>query len=410
MLAQSQWSLLNHVVVVGTNMLVLHVHDRWSALGGADWHLLSVLDSLPEWVRPAGLFGRADGSVDGSGLAGLSRVELHFLKKLDQRAPFENQGRVGARLLELVQNLGPDLIHVHNILNPHLLKVLAESGPAVMTVQDHRFFCPGRGKVREDGRLCRETFGRSCAGCFRDREYFERLLDLVESRLSSVARFKALTVLSHYMGQELIQAGLDGDRIQVIPPFCHGLEQQAGPAAEGRSILFVGRLVWAKGLFDLLQALALVPGDGKLVVVGSGTMDEQVAARVRELNLTDRVEFTGWRSHQELAAVYGQARLVVLPSRWQEPFGIVGLEAQALGRPVVAYDVGGVREWLDHGVTGLMTSPGDIPALAAAMTRLLEEPALATALGEAGRRVAQARFDRQSLMARLTDLYQAVVG
>ena len=391
-------------------MLVLHVHDRWSALGGADWHLLSVLDSLPDWIRPKAVFGRADDSVKGAGLAGLARVELHFLKKLDQRAVFEQERQVGKRLAGLIKAIRPDLIHVHNILNPHLLEVLAKAGPAVMTVQDHRFFCPGRGKVREDGGLCREPFGQSCAGCFRDQGYFERMLSLVEARLLGLARFRALTVLSGYMGEELIEAGLEAQRIQVIPPFAHGLPSQTGPAGEGRTILFVGRLVWAKGIFDLLEALALLPGDTRLLVAGAGTMDLQVAERVRDLNLTGRVKVTGWLPHQDLAAVYEQARLVVMPSRWQEPFGIAGLEAQALGRPIVAYEVGGISDWLKHGVTGLLVPPGDIRGLARAMQQLLDEPETATALGEAGRRLVRDRFDREALMGRLTKLYRDVTG
>ena len=405
-----EWPRKYLFVSVETFMLILHVHDRWSALGGADWHLLSVLDSLPEWIRPVGLFGREDGSVAGSGLSALAGLELHFLKKLDKRDFFEGQGRVGERLLELIKAVKPDLIHVHNILNPHLLEILAEAGSAIMTVQDHRFFCPGRGKVRLDGEICHEPFGRSCAGCFSDQDYFERMLDLVRARRDCLTRFKALTVLSNYMRDELILAGVDADGIQVIPPFFHGLDRHTGPAGDGRDILFVGRLVWAKGIFDLLEALALVPVDFRLVVAGAGTVDQQVAEQVTALNLAERVDFQGWLPHCDLAALYGRARLVVMPSRWQEPFGIVGLEAQALGRPVAAYDVGGIRDWLKDGVTGFLASPGDIPALAAAITRLIEEPVTATSLGEAGRHLTQEWFHRQGLMDRLTDLYQAVAG
>ena len=115
-----------------------------------------------------------------------------------------------------------------------------------MTVQDHRFFCPGRGKWTSDGRVCGDAIGREvCAGCFDDPGYFESTLGLTAQRLESVKRLR-LTVLSSYMKRELTQAGVAADRITVVPPVVHGLDPDAradGPPC----VLFAGRVVEAKG-------------------------------------------------------------------------------------------------------------------------------------------------------------------
>ncbi len=384
-------------------MLTLHVHDRWSALGGADWHLISVLDNLPAGVDAAGVFGRSDDSVEPGHEP---RRGLNFIRKLDLKAPFAAERKTAAELEAFIRKTGPDLVHVHNILNPVLMEAAAACGRAVITVQDHRFFCPGRGKVREDGSLCNETFGLHCAGCFDEEKYFLRLMELVRARLKALESFRAIVVLSRYMKQELIRAGLPEDRIEVIPPFVHDMDLTESPAAFGRDILFAGRLVWAKGVFDILEALSLLDSSARLVVAGAGTIEDQVAERVRELKLENRIDFLGWTPHRDMAGIYRRARVVALPSRWQEPFGIVGLEAHALGRPVVAYDVGGVREWLKDGETGVIVPAGNVLALTAGLQVLLRESETAEELGRAGRERVEMLFDRNELMNRLVGVYE----
>jgi len=388
-------------------MLALHIHDRWSALGGADWYLLSIMDAYREHIRSAGLFGRADGTAPAR-YAPSDGLEL--IKKLDRKSSFSGERRMADFAARRIKEINPDVIHVHNILNPHLLRVLAGLGPVLMTVQDHRFFCPGRGKVQADGTRCDQLFGLACAGCFQDEDYFFRLLELVRARLDALAEFPALTVLSEYMKAELAKAGLDAARIHVIPPFAHGLAGTPRPAAFRQEILFAGRIVWAKGVFDLLDALPRIDPRFGLVIAGRGPSESEARDRVIDLGLDGRVAFRGWVPHQDLAPLYARAKLVVMPSRWQEPFGIAGLEAQFLGRPVVAYDVGGIGEWLADRRTGLLAPPGDIPALAAAVNTLLDCPDQATELGLAGRERAGRHFDRTVLTDRLIGLYRQVAG
>ena len=390
-------------------MKILHVHDRWSALGGADWHLLSLLDSLPAEVDAWGVFGRADGSVEAAfgGRSPLAKDRIRFIKKLDKKAPFASEERVGRELAEVAESIGPDLIHVHNIANPHLLEVLGGLGPAVMSVPDHRFFCPGPGKVRPDGFLCDRVYGRPCLDCIEDRRHFERRRMLVDARSMALFGFRALIVVSNYIKHELTAIGLPSSGIRVIPPFPHGLDFTYTPASRGEDILFAGRLVWAKGIIDLLEAMR-IDRSLRVKVAGAGTIEETVMARVREWGLEDRIEFLDWVPHGGMAEAYRRARVLALPSRWSEPFGIVGLEAQALGRPVVAYDVGGVRDWLEDERTGFLVEPGDAAGLAEKLGFLVRHPAEADRLGRQARELTLERFNRERLMGELVELYREV--
>jgi glycosyltransferase involved in cell wall biosynthesis len=289
------------------------------------------------------------------------------------------------RLEAVARAFAPDVIHVHTVVNPAVLQWAAARG-AVITVQDHRYFCPTRGKWTAAGQVCSVAMTpEACAACFDDEAYFREVYALTEARLAAVRKMRVV-VLSHYMKRELVAAGVAGDRIAVVPPFVHGLDLEARPAGPP-CVLFVGRLSPTKGPIEAAEAWRLSRVDLPLVVAGAGPMRQGLEKRGAEV--------LGWLDHERLSAVYKRARAVVMPSRWQEPFGIAGLEALTMGAPVVAWDSGGVSEW--HPGEGLVPW-GDVAALALALREA------------AGRRAAAPPgFERSALMDRLTDVYEKVL-
>jgi len=122
--------------------------------------------------------------------------------------------------------------------------------------------------------------------------------------------------------------------------------------------------------------------------------------------VSERVRFKGWLSAEELAHELAEASMVVVPSVWPEPFGLVGIEALAAGRPVVASATGGIGDWLEDGVSGLCITPGDAPALARALNELLADPAKQRAMGAAGRTTVAARFSAKHHVAALLEAYR----
>ncbi|MDQ6606809.1 MAG: glycosyltransferase, partial [Actinomycetota bacterium] len=140
----------------------------------------------------------------------------------------------------------------------------------------------------------------------------------------------------------------------------------------GWRLLYVGRIDERKGVQDAISALAELPPQATLTVAGDGDPRERERLRglARALGLADRVVMIGMRTHAQLPEVYGAADVVLFPVRWQEPWGIVPLEAMALGRPVVATGAGGSGEYLRDGENCLLARAGDSSALAAAVRRL----------------------------------------
>ncbi|HUG52097.1 MAG TPA: glycosyltransferase family 4 protein, partial [Vicinamibacteria bacterium] len=305
-------------------------------------------------------------------------AEVHHLRGLAAR-------RAEPVALEpLLRRLDPDVLHVHTVMNPVALQLCADRG-AVFTVQDHRCFCPGRGKWTASGEVCQATFSPAdCAPCFDDDGYGEEMSALTRARLDAVAG-STVVVLSEYMRGELVRAGLSPARVRVVPPFAD-FDPPGPPADDGPPcVLFVGRLVAAKGPLDAVAAWRRSGLPLPLVVAGTGPLRPAVEASGADVR--------GWVPHRELPALLRRARALVMTPRWQEPFGIVGLEALAFGVPVVSWDSGGIREW--H--PGPLPAWGDVEALAAALRDAVKAPAPAP--GTAG-------FGREEAMRRLEDVYE----
>jgi len=352
---------------------ILHVADRLTERGGAYTHLLGVLEALGNAHENTLAVGVDEGTAR-------ARARVVMAPGLEARGP------AAVDLAGLADAVRPDVVHVHNVVNPAVLEWASARGRSLLTIQDHRFFCPTRGKWKTSGAPCREPMAAEvCASCFDDDGYFREVLNLTRRRLAAAASLPVV-VLSRYMRDELTLAGVAPDNVSVIPPFVHGLDALARPDGPP-CVLFVGRLVESKGVAEAVRAWRRAAVDLPLVIAGGGPLRDGLSER--------GVEVRGFVPHAELASLYARARALLLPSRWQEPFGIVGLEALHFSVPVVAWESGGVAEW--HPGRPLLVPWGDEDALADALRRAVDERA-ALAAG----------FGRDEAMARLVALYEEV--
>ncbi len=301
------------------------------------------------------------------------------------------------RLSEILAEFRPDVIHLNNVYSPAPLLDAVKGIPVVRTVHDYRFLCSRLTKLLpSDGGRCRTPPGvrcllRRCVPVGRDPtpvlDFLALLLELEHYR-----DLPFLIAKSRHMKRVLVQAGIPAPSVTVIP-CCIPLPELPGPGHPREEwILYAGRLSPEKGVDRLLGAVALLPGRWRLKIAGQGPEEEGLRRLAERLGVAERVDWLGHRSYEELGRLYREARLLVVPSVWDEPFGLVGLEAMAHQLPVVAFDVGGASEWLRDGQVGMLVEPDSPRSLAGAISTLLEDPARTQALGEAGRRLVSERF------------------
>jgi glycosyltransferase involved in cell wall biosynthesis len=237
-------------------------------------------------------------------------------------------------------------------------------------------------------------FPRRCGGLnpvTMVREYLKQ-----RRRLQLIVRCPSVLVASRHMREEYIRNGVPPERVHILPLFPTGTSPDAEPPRErplsGR-LLFVGRLTDVKGGDKLVEAAALASRSlGRPLQVtfaGEGPARLKIEQLARALDV--RVDMRGWVDMAERTALMRGADLLVVPSLWPEPFGLVGLEAGCVGLPAVAYDVGGIRDWLHSGESGELApgSPPTVAGLADALVRALSDPKTRVSLARGAWSVAQ---------------------
>ena len=330
-----------------------------------------------------------------------------------------------AGLAAEAERLAPDVIFLHKLMSIRDFLPLLGKVRIIRYIHDHDLTCPRRHKYYAwNGRACGRAAG--CL-CWLDAGFIERRGRGIGFKspaaffgeLEANRRLDLLLAGSRAMRDELVMNGFDPARVAILPPStppaaASAAAMSAAPAptataaaprsVAARSILYVGQLIRGKGVDLLLEAAALLIKEKpelRFVIAGSGNAGQSLRRKADELGIGGAVRFAGQVGDAELDAFYADAALLAVPSRWPEPFGMVGLEAMRRGLPVVGFAVGGIPDWLEDGVTGILAEPGDPRSLADAMARLVDDPALASALGEAGELKAEREFAFADSMEKL---------
>ena len=246
-------------------------------------------------------------------------------------------------------------------------------------VHDHEPICPRSYAYTPLKRNCTRPGGVwpciFCAPLCRNwKPALNRVLSQ-ERRKRAMARFRRLVVISEFMKGRLVANEIPAEKIVVEPPVLDILNAEARRRGDGEDsaslrlcvekidLLFVGQLIRGKGVQLLLAAMARMKTPRTLDIVGTGNMEPKLRALAAQLGIEGRVRFNGFQSNPQ--DWMRAAKCVVVPSFWQEPYGLVAAEAVALGRPVVAFAIGGLPEACGGKAT--LVPPGDIDALADAL-------------------------------------------
>lgn len=305
-----------------------------------------------------------------------------------------------------------DAVYVHKPIQPARLALLARVAPVLVAAHDHDLTCVRAHRYLPVSREpCHRAPGAGCVGhgcvVVRDRgsPIGLRLRDPFALRVETRALGRHVTFVapSAYIAGSLVDAGVPAARVRVIHPAPPVAASPTIASPTAPRLAFLGQIITGKGLDLLLSALVRLPS-ATLEIAGEGSARPAAEDLARRLRVASRVRFLGALAPERTTAVLDAARIVVVPSRWPEPFGMVGVEAMRRGRVVVAARHGGIPEWLYEDVAGYGFAPGDVGDLAATLRRALHDEANATR-AEAGRLLATERFS----FAGLLDAVEAAV-
>ncbi len=292
--------------------------------------------------------------------------------------------------LQALRAWRPDLIYAHGLSDPALEAETQRIAPAAFFAHGYYGACISGEKTTRlpHSEPCGRRFGWPCVLHFYPHRCgglnpltmwsdFQRQ----SRRLQLMRNYRVTITASEHMRSEYLRQGFPPETVRTIPlpvttPERSGSPQEralpeVNPALGQTSpwrLLFVGRMESLKGASLLLEVLprvaSLLGVPIRLTLAGDGRERAKLEAKAIELRShASRLEisFTGWLEHENLVAAYRDSDLLVMPSLWPEPFGLVGIEAGMFSLPVAAFAVGGIPEWLKEGVNGHL-APGDAPA------------------------------------------------
>ncbi len=357
----------------------------WGRNGGVAAHVTATAALLAEHgMRVSVMASRIDRGERTPG------IELHHCPQL-----FHQDAPSATRLAGALES-APDVIHLHQLDDPGLVAALREHAPVVVSAHAYtactsglRYFTAGHECERPHGPGCvLGLIARNCAH-IRNPRPLPASYRAATRGLAALTDADLAVAYSSAVERHLANNGVT--RRAVVPLFTTLAPRTGSGHATRRRVLFAGRVVRPKGLDVLLRAMRLVD-DAELVVCGEGFQLDATRRLAQRIGIEERIAFKGWLAADALARELAEASVVAMPSLWPEPFGLVGIEALAAGRPVVASAGGGVRDWLQHGVNGLLVTPGDVRDLARALEKLLCDPARQDTMGAAGRELVATRF------------------
>ena len=294
-------------------------------------------------------------------------------------------------LRRTLREVGPDIIHIHSPLSFISTLASACSGDVPLVATYHGDFY----KSSLPGNILKNL-----------RNHLQLPYALCKARRVMVLTESDKRLVASY--------GVDDGLVEVVPP---GLDLDVYKPDDGDlgsvdgRVLYVGRVVYEKGIRELIDAFARVCEGTEgvdLLVAGTGYAMEDMRRRAERMGIGPRVRFLGWVDHDDLIPLYKEACVVVLPS-FSEGLPYAMLEAMAAGRPVICSDVSGMNELVHHDENGLLFDIEDPEGLRRAMDRLLSDPAECDRLGRRAREDCLARFSKERWLDDVERVYAEVV-
>ena len=339
-------------------------------------------------------------AVDGMGRLALAKATVW-------------NGEQYRELRALFREVRPDVVHVHNTLplvSPAVYYAAQAEGAAVVqTLHNYRLSCVN-GLLFRDGHVCEDCLGRLAPwpgvlhGCYRgSRAASAAVAAMVgyhKLRGTYREQVDAYIALTDFAREKFVAAGLPAQKLVVKPNFVDPDPGVGG--GRGGYALFVGRLSEEKGLGTLLAAWQRVGARLPLRIVGDGPL----AARVAEAAEGGQVTWLGRQERESVLALMREATVLVFPSVWYEGFPMTLAEAMATGTPVLASDIGGIAELVEHGRTGLLFAPGDPEALADAVVWAISHPTELAAMRRAARAEYEAKYTAEANYRQLMAIYK----
>lgn len=308
----------------------------------------------------------------------------------------------------------PDIAHLHIYYGRITASILAalrnHEIPIVQTLHEYKIHCPVSTSWRNQA-YCKDCAGGRYWNCVRyccnrkkiGRSILSALESCISDRLGANSLIDRYIAVSDFQRQLMIEAGLRADKVVTIPNFVPDNVYKNNRSI-GSYFLYFGRIETVKGIGTLIDAMRRIP-DVNLLLVGDGS-DKDYFERVAIEGCLQNIRFLGHKTGDELRALIAGAICTVVPSEWNETFGLVLIESFAQCRPVVASRLGAMTEIVSHGKDGLLFDAKDVTGLAKALRWMADNREYAVEMGVNGQKKVKDLYSEERYFKSLINVYQ----
>lgn len=321
----------------------------------------------------------------------------------------------------ILQEIKPDIVHIHSLecFTGSILE-LCKDIPTVYTVHCASLFCPTstlmiNNKKYCEKQLCRKNNYLPCIlnKCSRGKlEPSIRLALMYYIKNKNLKYIDKFITPSEALKNAVINSniGICENNIKVINNFLTPQELKTIPKYTNKGyFLYVGRLSKEKGVKYLLQAIKELPKELILHIVGTGPEEENLKAFVVENQLSN-IKFLGFKNREDITEQYQNCIATILPSNCFEIFGLTNIESAINGKPVIASNIGGIPEIVEHNRTGLLFEPANISQLKDCIFQYWNNKDLVIEHGKNAYNKAIECYNEDVYLRKLTDLYEETIS
>ena len=388
-------------------MKILHINEHSLTKGGAEAYLFDLIKRLKIRGHECYLaYAKEEPDFD------ISSIRLPSIGQVSAI----NLERDLASLKSFINKVRPDLIHIHGIWNIEVIEACLRLKPCLMTGHDYRWLCPdSKFYWNRTQSPCNRAPGWLCASSRLKHKCVTLRPHLLRRNIQRIQRFKrlipeirAVVTASRYVANRFRASSFPEAKTHIIPYYCsfNPLDSPRKLPKE-KSISIIGRTADYKGIDYFLSSLGKLPADVRGFIMGdiNEKKESSILEMARNAHCEDRVTLENWSDRKGVARLLKKTSILIFPSIWPEPFGITGIEAMAFGIPVIGSDIGGIPEWVDHGVTGYLCRPKSSEEIATYATKIFSDQDLMTTMGAAGQESIRDKFLPEIHLKKLEQVY-----
>lgn len=384
-------------------MKILIIHNHYLESGGEDSVVSAEIDMLRYFGEQVILYERSNDEINTLSF----RRKIYFALK-----DIMWSNKTYHDIKQIIFNEKPDIAHIHNpfiMMSPSLYYALKEENiPIVQTLHNYRLFCLN-GLFYRKGKICQLCKGRNYLpalmhkcwrGSFLATKVFIRMLESYKKLKVFEEKVQRFIVLSKFSKSKFIKAGLCPEKIDIKPNF---VDVKTDKRIDfDNYALYIGRLVDYKGVNTLLKAYELLGSSYHLIIIGDGPLYIKIKHQTR--NYTN-IEVFGCLAHGKAMEYLRKCAFLIFPSECYENMPRTIIESYAWGVPVLASNIGVVRELVQEGITGFLFKPGDSLDLANKIKYMSKNRVFLEEMGGNALEVCRQNYSQEKNYQILIDVY-----